>query len=521
MAFDLEALPGLVDQFAELKSVDLDEFKARIKTMRSEAKTLGVLDTFSDWLKQVGHRARTAEHRAKVKASGLGIDTGTDPDIARVVVSMLTAGSVRPGINGGRLHCYDGAGVYEPWSDADLACKVMTLDGAPHFDDRGKPQHLNMGRRRVGDVIATVKSSLHGAVAVGGLGRGDGWFGKAPKGIMFRNCFLAVDGSAVVAEPINPDQRATVRHDFRYDPDQAAPRFEAYIKAMLTPGQIPAMQELLGAALFGVGPKYQRAGFVRGKPGTGKSTLVKVLKGLMPDGSVTSSEPGDWDKPQFAAQLHGVLLNGVEELRNTHFGDVNTLKSVIVGDQMTVKVVFKPVFAFRPAATHIIASNEWPRTANSDRAFWDRWLVFDLKGKRFRGSVEQVRDFDQVLLREELPGIIAWVVEGMRRLACNGRYTEIGDGAEEEWKGEANSIAIFTRECLRFIGEVGVEISTHKPRVYQHYKHWCVECGYQPLGRNKFYSALLREDDVETCGRMGASFNVLIPLRPIQWRGTG
>lgn len=519
MAFDLSSLLDRVDEFADLKIDDLERFKGEVSNLKRLARESDSLDGFKDWVKSVNRRASVAVHRRSIQASGVNIDTASDPDLARVAIDQLTEGNVRPAIYGGEVMRYDGQGLYREWSRADLSCSLMSLDGAPYFDQKGKPQHLNMSTKRTKDVITAIASKLSGCIESGGLGRGDSWFDESPPGIMFLNCFLTVRGGRVVSEKVSPNHRATKRHEFVFDPARKAPRFLAYIQDMLTPEQIPAIQELLGAALFGVGPKYQRAGFIRGKPGTGKSTLVKVLKGIIPSGAVTSSEPGDWSRPQFAALLHGITLNGVEELRNTHFGDVNTIKSVIVGDQMSVKEVYKPVFAFRPTATHIIASNEWPRTSNSDRAFWDRWLIFDLKGKRFRGSKDQVRDFDQVLLREELPGIVSWVVDGMSRLASQGAYTEINDGAGESWKSESSNIAVFARECLRLIGEAGAIIETPKRKVYESYRGWCHECGYQPLGRNKFYSAILREDHIQSVGRTGTSFNVRLIDRP--WRSSG
>lgn len=510
MAFDVSALKGRVEEFAQLKLDDREECSAQLDRLRDHAIAAGCKEAFAVWTKDVNRLALTLDHRRKIRESGVSIDSASDTDLAMVLINKLTDGSTRPAIYGSDMVRYSGDGLYEPVKAHDLQCMVQALEGEPYFDERGKPQFLRVSHKRTKDVSAAAVSRVSGSQGYGGLGRGPDWFDAAPHGIMFTNCFLTLEGSRLVSERAGPHHRSTHRHGFAFDPDAKAPKFTRYLSDMLTPEQIPAMLELMGAALFGVGPKYERAGYVKGSPGTGKSTLIKVLKGIMPEGTTGSSEPGSWGDPQFAAGLRGVLLNGVGELRNTHFGDVNTLKSVITGDEMTVKVVYKPVSTFRPRATHIVASNEWARTSNSDRAFWDRWLVFRLDAKRYRGTAEQVIDYHRVLLGEELPGIVALVVEGMARLARQGSYTPIEDDAAREWKGEASNIAVFARECLTLIADAATGAVTPKRKVYERYRHWCQECGYQSLGRNKFYQALEREDGIKTAGRTGTDFNISI-----------
>ena len=91
-------------------------------------------------------------------------------------------------------------------------------------------------------------------------------------------------------------------------------------------------------------------------------------------------------------------------------------------------------------------------------------------------------------LLNELPGIAAWALEGLRRLQYNGRFIEpAASQAEVQYISEAYS------PLIRFINEaceqsVGAECTTAD--LYAVYRAWCLEEGEDILKSKTFVGAI-------------------------------
>ena len=88
------------------------------------------------------------------------------------------------------------------------------------------------------------------------------------------------------------------------------------------------LAEFAGACLLGVAPSFQRFVVLYGDGGTGKSAIVRVVSGVMPEGSVGSIPPHEWQREYYRARLVGVRLNAVSEMPSTEIFETESIKAI-------------------------------------------------------------------------------------------------------------------------------------------------------------------------------------------------
>lgn len=90
----------------------------------------------------------------------------------------------------------------------------------------------------------------------------------------------------------------------------------------------------------------------------------------------------------------------------------------------------------------------------------------------------------------ELPGVLNWALQGLRRLHQRGRFVEpeASISAKSAYRLDANPAAQFLEETVDFCP--GSEVAT--TGLYTEYKTWAVTNGYRPLAANTFATEVKR-----------------------------
>ena len=154
-----------------------------------------------------------------------------------------------------------------------------------------------------------------------------------------------------------------------------------------------------------------------GTGANGKSTFIETMLALL----------GDYGRPtEFRTLLdqgnsHGVrndlaALVGVRLVTAVEVGEGKQLDEAVVkqvtgGDTITARKLFQEFFDFKPRFKLWLAANYKPEIRGVDEAIWRRVLLVP-----FEVTIPpQERDHELGRkLRAELPGILAWAVEGLR-----------------------------------------------------------------------------------------------------------
>ncbi len=132
------------------------------------------------------------------------------------------------------------------------------------------------------------------------------------------------------------------------------------------------------------------------------------------------------------------------------------------------------------------ATNHKPIIRGIDEAIWRRPCVIP-----FTVAIPEGQRFPKYesLLLEEGPGILNWMLVGLKKIYDNGGRLKQHDkirNATSEYRNESDTIGRFISECLIF--EPGV-VSSHAD-LYELYEGWRKEEQETPATTKKFYAAL-------------------------------
>jgi putative DNA primase/helicase len=161
---------------------------------------------------------------------------------------------------------------------------------------------------------------------------------------------------------------------------------------------------------------------------------------------------------------------------------VERLLSISGEDTLTIDRKFKDPWTGKlPSRIHVI-SNELPALGDASTAIVGRIVLLPLSnswlGKEDHGLERE--------LQAELPGILNWSLDGLRRLTIenDNRFTRVpsAEDAIGQMRDLASPVAAFVREqCV-----VGANREVAIDEVYGAYKMWCDDNGHQKSTKQTF-----------------------------------
>lgn len=461
-----------------------------------------------DWAGRVEERA--AREAADDQEDTPTFEVGSDVEISRRLEREVTS-EVPLVYDFGQFHRYDrDTGIWRAVPEHELSSVAQEYDGAQVFKDPTNPTTLKLSKSRIDSVVGLYADRINESAADAD---DEGFFDGAPKGLMFDNVFLRVADDEFVADEPSPDHRARTGATVPYDPDAEAPMFDEYLDSIFE-GDPDAEQkrqllvEFAGAALFGLAPSFERVlvlyDATESSAGSnGKSVFIKILSRAFPRSATSQVSPQKFDERFAVTALAGARVNYVTELPESDIIASDKLKGVITGDPMMGEEKYGDPFWFRPKAGHIFAANELPRVQATDDAFWRRWMVLPFSN-RFTPEGEpgrdRVRDLDEKIVDQELEGVMARMVEGVRRLLDQGGYT-VPSGAEaakRKWRRESNPIEQFLVDETKNYTQQGPTYDTdgrwwldddrHETAtdLYEAYRSWASATGHHSCSSTTF-----------------------------------
>lgn len=245
------------------------------------------------------------------------------------------------------------------------------------------------------------------------------------KGINFANGFLTEKFDLV---PHSPDFGMTYTLPYRYTPEKAGhmPLFDGFLNDCWATDadygdKLLALQEAIGVSLMGKAPQFEMAFLLFGQAGAGKSVMQAIMKGLVPFGSSAAIAPTDWGDRFLPAEMYGKIINFAGELSETRPIPGDIFKKIISGEELTVQFKNAQPFSFEPEAAHWFNSNHLPKTRDSSEGFNRRWLILEFNNRV--DPSKRVIDLDSQILEHEREAIVAWAIQGYKRLIDAGKFT--------------------------------------------------------------------------------------------------
>lgn len=245
-------------------------------------------------------------------------------------------------------------------------------------------------------------------------------------GINFANGWVGED---LVVQDHAPKFGATFTLPFEYKPELAgrATRFFEFLADCWGDepdftDRVRALQECFAASMFGIAPNYQRAFLMYGRPGTGKTQILRILRSLLPPDAVSDLGPQDWNRQFALTQLVGKVVNICAELPESGVLAGNIFKQVVEGSECSTEYKGRDIFVFKPKCSHWFATNFIPISRDSSGGFTRRWLILDFKN--VVSADKRVENLAESIVAEEREAIAAWALEGLARLLKQKDYTQ-------------------------------------------------------------------------------------------------
>ncbi|MER5362678.1 phage/plasmid primase, P4 family [Streptomyces sp. NPDC002785] len=250
---------------------------------------------------------------------------------------------------------------------------------------------------------------------------------------------------------------------------------------------IDFLHELLGYSITGdVGA--QIVPFLYGQGKNGKSVLLEVIVKLLgdyadsaPPGFLMGRPPGR--HPTDLAELHGRRIIVCSELRSGDRFDESRVKLLTGGDRIKARRMRQDFFSFAPTHKLWLLGNHRPEVGTGGYAFWRRLRLIPFE--RVVADDRKVDNLADVLVTEEGPGILHWLVTGARRY-LNGPRDLVGPPPV---RTATNAYAEIEDHTGRFLGEcctVNPAMRAEQAQLYSSYRNWCRLKGAIPISSRAF-----------------------------------
>ncbi len=212
---------------------------------------------------------------------------------------------------------------------------------------------------------------------------------------------------------------------------------------------IAALQEYMGYECLSHA-KYKKALVLHGDSDTGKSQVVFVMTELAGADYTCQLSVEFMDDPERRSVIKGKTLNIMSELSESAMIADGGFKTLISTEELIlISAKYEPTEMIRPAAKHVIATNNLPKISDKTAATFGRLLILPME--RVIPKAQQDRLLPDKL-KAEMPGIFAWAIEGAKRLvARKGIWPEPerSKAALKRYRAKHNPVIDFMEECWR------------------------------------------------------------------------
>lgn len=274
-----------------------------------------------------------------------------------------------------------------------------------------------------------------------------------------------------------------------FDPSATAPLWKAHLERVLPDPEVRAfLQRAVGYSLTGVTTE-QVLFLMWGGGANGKSVTTEAIFEVLGDYALKTpaetllARRGD-SIPNDIARLRGARFVSAVELEEGRRLAESRVKELTGGDTVSARFMRAEYFDFRPVCKLWISTNHKPAVRGTDEAIWRRLRLID-----FTVTIpEPERDLRlQEKLRSELPGILAWAVEGCLAWQQGGlRAPAAVLMATATYREDQDVLGAFLEErCV-----LGAGHWTFTDALYQAYREWTEANGERAISQKALATRL-------------------------------
>lgn len=232
--------------------------------------------------------------------------------------------------------------------------------------------------------------------------------------------------------------------------------------------------------------REQCAFFLYGGGSNGKSTFLDIVSLIM--GSYASNAMAE---TLMVKQYSGGANSDLARLKSARMVisaepsegmrlNEGLIKLLTGGESITARFQYGSEFEFKPEFKLWIATNNKPIIRGTDDGIWRRVKLIPFTVHIPADKVDKMLKYK---LREELPGILAWAVEGCLAWQKDGLHEPLCvTQASQEYRGDMDTLAAFIEACI----ERKTNGSLPASEIYSVYAKWADEGNEYKMSSQKF-----------------------------------
>ena len=269
------------------------------------------------------------------------------------------------------------------------------------------------------------------------------------------------------------DDFLTYQLNFEYDEKAECPLFEKFLNRVLPDKTLQMiLAEYIGYIFIkSEYLKLEKVLLLHGSGANGKSVFFEIIYALLGGKENVcnfSLENLTSASGYHRAMLGGKLLNYATEISSKI--NESIFKQLASGEPVEARMPYGDPFILTNYGKMIFNCNYLPKTKDYSEAFYRRFIIipFDVTIPK----EEQDKQLANKIIKNELPGVFSWVLEGFKRLVTQKEFTKNRQNEViiNDYKIEGNSV-------ISFINDKGYTISHNETmtisKLYDEYQDYC------------------------------------------------
>lgn len=276
--------------------------------------------------------------------------------------------------------------------------------------------------------------------------------------------------------------------DYKYDPNAICPVFQQVLNdALPSDGQM-VLQEYAASVFF---PRLNlhKSLLLYGRGGEGKSLILNIISAALGRENVIerSIESLCAEESRTIADLEGKLLNIGYEM-STKFNSIN-FKQIVCKEPMPARRLYGETYTIYDYASLLFSCNELPKNIEHSFAYFRRLIILP-----FKNSIpeeKQDRTLGDRIIKNELSGVLNWIIAGAMRLIAQGKFSKskIVDEALAEYKVDSDSVSSFLQDNNYEISTKNEDYTALKD-LFKKYMDYCAESNCHACSLKTFSTRL-------------------------------
>ncbi len=309
-------------------------------------------------------------------------------------------------------------------------------------------------------------------------------------------------------QPHNPADLITLQVPVEYQANAEYPNWNSFL-ATATAGDISLqtyLQKAIGYSLTG-NTGSQVIFLIYGLGSNGKSTFCNTIRMLL-DGYAARLDAEDLmladrhnrgQAKEGLADIQGKRFVIGSELQDGRQLNTSLVKDISGQDSIKARRLYAHEVEFTPECKLWLYGNHKPQVRDTTVSIWRRIKLIPFSATI--ADTERIDNYMETYLLPELPGILAWAVEGCLLWQKEGlKDTDAVKSATASYRADEDALGEFLTDCC--ILEAGATIA--KRELKELYEKWLTDNKADGLNQKNFKARILEKGIIETRASGGA-----------------